>query len=220
MPSQAAQQIARRRSKHDPEESEREILHAAEKLLRERPFREITVAEIMAGTGLKRPAFWVHFRDRQDVIVRILQGVAGELLVVSNRWLASDGNPEQDILAAFEGIAEVYAEQGAVLRALADASASDEQTEGVYRGVVEGLVDATAAKIRREQSAARVSPRIDPEHTARALVWLNERYLYETLGRRPDSDPGPVVAVLGRIWLATLYGVTPGPDGRVSATKR
>jgi TetR/AcrR family transcriptional regulator, ethionamide resistance regulator len=214
MPEQTPQQIGRRRRpKHEPAESEREILQAAEKLLRERPLREITVARIMAETGLKRPAFWAHFRDRQDVIVRIVQHVAEELVEVSNRWLASDGNPEQDLLAALNGIAAVYARQGAVLRALADAAASDEQTERVYRAVVQSLQDATAAKIRTEQSRGRVPPTIDAEETARALVWLNERYFYDTLGQRPDADPAPVVAVLHRIWLATLYDAVPGSDG-------
>ncbi|MFH4175704.1 TetR/AcrR family transcriptional regulator, partial [Acinetobacter baumannii] len=35
--------VNRRRPKHDPKESEREILNAAEKFLSERPFRELNV---------------------------------------------------------------------------------------------------------------------------------------------------------------------------------
>ncbi len=62
----------RRRPKHDPKESEREILEAAEQLLRERPFRELTVEAVMSRTGLKRPAFYVHFRDRHDLALRVV----------------------------------------------------------------------------------------------------------------------------------------------------
>ena len=35
-----------RRPRHDPKETEREILEAAERLLRERPFREVTIPEV------------------------------------------------------------------------------------------------------------------------------------------------------------------------------
>ncbi len=59
--------VNRRRPKHDPKESEREILNAAEKFLSERPFRELNVDEVMKLTGLKRPAFYVHFRDKYDL---------------------------------------------------------------------------------------------------------------------------------------------------------
>lgn len=53
--------VNRRRPKHDPKESEREILNAAEKFLSERPFRELNVDEVMKLTGLKRPAFLCTF---------------------------------------------------------------------------------------------------------------------------------------------------------------
>jgi AcrR family transcriptional regulator len=206
MATQAPTPTTRRRPKHEPAETEKEIIDAAEKLLRERPFREVTVASIMLETGLKRPAFYVHFRDRQDVLVRILQHFAGELFEVSNRWLNGDGDPVQDILAAVEGIAGVYAKQGAVLRALADAAASDVRTEQAYRAVVQTFVDATIARIRADQSRGRIAQELDAEETARALVWLNERYMYETLGRRPQADPARVARVLHQIWVATLYG--------------
>ena len=210
MATQAAARTTLRRPKHEPAETETEILDAAEKLFSERPFREVTVASIMLETGLKRPAFYVHFRDRQDVVVRILQHVAGELFEVSNRWLKGDGDPVQDILAAVEGIAGVYAKQGALLRALADAAASDMRTEQAYRAVVQTFVDATITRIRADQSRGRIAQELDAEETARALVWLNERYIYETLGRHPQADPGRVVKVLHQIWVATLYGVAPG----------
>jgi AcrR family transcriptional regulator len=37
--------------------AEREIIAAAEELLRERPFRDLTVDEVMRGTELSRPSF-------------------------------------------------------------------------------------------------------------------------------------------------------------------
>jgi AcrR family transcriptional regulator len=37
--------------------AEREIIAAAEELLRERPFRDLTVDEVMRRTELSRPSF-------------------------------------------------------------------------------------------------------------------------------------------------------------------
>src|SRR3954468_7604353 len=133
---------ARRRPKHDPKDSEREILEAAEQLLRELPFREITVEAVMSRTGLKRPAFYVHFRDRHDLVLRIVAEIGDELFEMSDLWFKGD-DPLTGARAALEGLVEVYVRHGAVLRALSDAAGADEQVEQAYRALVQEFIDAT-----------------------------------------------------------------------------
>ena len=41
---------------------------------------------------------------------------------------------------------------------------------------------------------------------ARALVWMSERYLKETLGRLPQAPVANVVETLPEIWIRALYG--------------
>jgi AcrR family transcriptional regulator len=199
----------RRRPKHDPKESEREILEAAEELLRERPFREVTVEAIMNRTGLKRPAFYAHFRDRHDLALRVVQDIGAELFAMTDRWLQGD-DPRNDARATLEGLASVYVRHGPVLRALVDASGSDERVEQAYRALVQEFIDATARHIRAEQARGRIGDLPDVDETARALIWMDERYLSEALGRRPQADPAVVVDVLYGIWMSALYG--PGPE--------
>ena len=196
-----------RRPRHDPRETEREILDAAEQLLREHSFRELTVQAVMARTGLKRPAFYVHFRDRHDLALRVVDRIRDELLVVANRWFEG-GEMIADVRPALDGVVAVYVEHGPVLRALADAAGSDATVEAAYRALVQGFIDATARRIRVEQASGRAAD-LDPDETARALVWLNESYLKEALGRAPTADPSTVVDVLERIWIATLYSPHP-----------
>jgi AcrR family transcriptional regulator len=194
-----------RRPRHDPKETEREILEAAEELLREHPVREMTVELLMARTGLKRPAFYAHFEDRHDLILRVVRDIGERLFAMADRWLQGE-DPEPDIVAAIEGVAGVYLSDGPILRALADAAAADARVEEAYRGLVEAFIEASAEHILAEQAAGRTTQELDARETARALVWLNERYLSEAFGRQPQDDPERVVAILSRIWLATLYG--------------
>jgi hypothetical protein len=95
---------------------------------------------------------------------------------------------------------------GRALRALSDAAPADARVEDAYRGLVQGFIDATAEHIRSEQAARRTPRDLDAQETARALVWLNERYLSEAFGHGPQDDPSRVIAILSHIWLATLYG--------------
>lgn len=193
-----------RRPRHDPRETEREILLAAEALLRERPFRDITVEQLMLRTGLKRPAFYAHFRDRYELVLRVVESIELKLFEQADPWLRSDG-PGQ-ARAAIAGVVQVYESHGLVLRALADASASDARLEVTYRGLVQAFVDATAAKIRADQQVGLVSASLQAVETGRALVWLAERYLSEVFGSGDAADAQLTVAVLHRIWVSAIYG--------------
>jgi TetR/AcrR family transcriptional regulator, ethionamide resistance regulator len=210
----SAERMPRRR--RSPEEAERAILAAARSFLEERPLREMTVEGVMARTGLSRPAFYAYFRDRYDLVTRLVEGIGGLLFALDRRWLAGGADGERDearevLIEALRGGSETFVRYGPVLRAIADAASQDSRVEEVYRfGLIERLVGAVADRISRDIEAG-VSPRdLDPEETARALVLMTERYLLDSFGR-PESRPSRakaavVVGALEKVWGRTLYG--------------
>jgi AcrR family transcriptional regulator len=178
---------------------------AAEALLRERPFRELTVDEVMRRTDLSRPSFYVYFRDRHHLVLRVVEHIEAELFAMADRWFKGEGDGPELAREATEGIVAVFAEHGPVLRALADAAADDPGVDEAYGALVTGFVDATAEHISAEIAAGRILP-LDPRETATALVWMNERYLTLTLGREPATERAIVVETLRTIWSRVLYG--------------
>src|ERR1700742_110059 len=85
-----------RRKRRSPEVAEQEILNAAEELLRQRPFRDLTVDELMRRTELSRPSFYVYFRDRHHLILRIVERLGGEQQDIADLWYGRSGTgPEQ-----------------------------------------------------------------------------------------------------------------------------
>jgi AcrR family transcriptional regulator len=199
---------AAKRRRRSPEQARDEIVCAAGEFLRERPFRDLTVDEIMTRTGLSRPSFYVYFRDRHHLLLSVVEEIGDELFAVADRWLRGGGDPVADARAALEGIAAVYAEHGVTLRAIADAASADPEVEKMYRALVEGFVDATADHIAEEVAAGRMRG-VDARETARALVWMNERYLVERLGTAPGAPVQSVVDTLLTVWVRTLYETSP-----------
>jgi AcrR family transcriptional regulator len=197
-----------RRRRRSPEEAEREIIAAAEALLRERPFRDLTVEEVMRRTELSRPSFYVYFRDRNHLVLRVVEHLGAELWTMSERWFEGEGPGGVLVRDALEGIVAVFERHGPVLHALADAATVDPDVEVAYGALVQGFIDATAAHIAGEVETARVAP-LDPWETARALIWMNERYLLAALGRSPSAAPDTVIETLATIWTRTLYGARP-----------
>jgi AcrR family transcriptional regulator len=186
--------------------AEREIIAAAEELLRERPFRDLTVEEVMRRTELSRPSFYVYFRNH--LVLRVVEHLGAELWTMSERWFEGEGPGGVLVRDALEGIVAVFERHGPVLHALADAATVDPDVEVAYGALVQGFIDATAAHIAGEVETARVAP-LDPWETARALIWMNERYLLAALGRSPSAAPDTVVETLATIWTRTLYGARP-----------
>jgi TetR/AcrR family transcriptional regulator, ethionamide resistance regulator len=208
MSTREAPTRAPKRRRRSPESAEREILGAAEAFLRERPFRDLTVDEVMGRTTLSRPSFYVYFRDRHQLAVRLVEGIGAELFEMAERWLEGTGDPRLTVGAALEGIGAVYAEHGLVLGAIADAAGHDSEVEATYRGLIERFVNAATTRIETDIAAGRTDM-LDPRETARALVWMSERYLTETLGRLPRAPVETVIETLWTVWLRTLYGPEP-----------
>ncbi len=194
-----------RRRRRTPEAAEREIVDAAEALLREKPFRELTVDDLMRRTGLSRPSFYVYFRDRHDLVLKVVERIGGELFAMSERWYEGTGEGPDLIREAIDGVVGVFAEHGPVLRALADAAAEDPRVEEAYTALMQRFVDATARHIEEEIRAGRVLP-LDAGQTAVALTWMMERYLQMRLGRTPDAPVEPIAGALATIWSRVLYG--------------
>jgi TetR/AcrR family transcriptional regulator, ethionamide resistance regulator len=202
------------RRRRRPEEAERAILAAARAFLEERPFREMTVEGLMVRTGLSRPAFYAYFKDRYDLVTRLLEGVGSLLFALDWRWL-SGGEVEEEardvLVDALRAGSRTFVEYGPVLRAIADAAGYDAKVEQVYRyGLIERLVAAVASRISRDVEAGLSPADLEPEQTARALVLMTERYLLDAFGRpehRPSREESAAVfATLEEVWVRTLYG--------------
>jgi AcrR family transcriptional regulator len=194
-----------KRRRRSAEVAEGEIIAAAESLLRERPFRELTVDEVMRRTELSRPSFYVYFTDRHQLVLKVVEHLGSELFTMSDRWLRGSGEGPEIARAALDGVVAVYVEHGPVMRALADAAADDRGVEQAYSALVQSFIDATARHIEEEIADGRILP-LDAFETAKALVWMMERYLYLSLGREPMTPHGTVADTLATIWTRVLYG--------------
>jgi AcrR family transcriptional regulator len=195
--------VPRRRRR--PEEAEAEILAAAEALLRERPSHEVTVMAVMARTTLSRKSFYVYFRDRHELIARLVAPLRAELDAKIMAARAAYPHPRELAAVMFSEIAEAYVAHGELLRALRESAGHDPDAERVWREFVDPPIADAAMWISAEIAAGRARG-IDPDATARALITMNLGCFFEQLIGRPEADPAPLVATLVEIWDRAIYG--------------
>jgi TetR/AcrR family transcriptional regulator, ethionamide resistance regulator len=195
-----------KRRRRAPEAAESEILDAAENFLKERPLREMTVYNVMARTGLARPSFYEHFRDRYHLIMRLAERFGDMTYVASEPWFHSGDDPLDELHRGVEDLVAVYVERGHLLRALADAAVNDKHADEAHRQFLERLTTAVAKRIREGIAAGEMRD-MPADEVATALVLMDESYLNRKLGTGNQTDPATVIETLFLIWKRILHGV-------------
>ena len=196
-----------RRRRRKPEDAEQEILDAAEGFLREFPYRKMTVDDIMSRTGLSRPSFYEYFRDRSHLVIKLSERMDARNRALSSQWFTGN-NPVEDLRHSTRELVDMYVTNGHLLRALLDAAHNDEAVETNYRERFDKVIASTAQRIS-EFIASGITrlDGLDPAEIAAALLWMNERYTVEKLGRHDQSaDPELVTNTLVAIWQRVLHG--------------
>ena len=199
----------KRSRRHQPEEAIRKIKDSATRFLWRRPFRDLTVAELMAGTSLSRPAFYQYFSDLHELIESLLRDVEVVMHQTANPWITGEGEPIAALRKSLGGVVQTCVEHGPIIRAVSEAAPLDKRLERAWAAFMGTWDDAVEARIKAQQRDGLI-PRLNARRIAHALNALDAAVLIAEFGRRPQGDPRAVLNTLHRIWIGALYGRPPG----------
>ena len=122
-------------------------MDSAVRLLWKRPFRDLTVGELMAGTSLSRPAFYQYFTDVHDLIVSLLRDIEAIMHQTANPWISGEGKPIAALRESNRGVVETCVKHGPIIRAIVEAAPLDERLEQAWKSFMERWDDAVEAQI-------------------------------------------------------------------------
>jgi AcrR family transcriptional regulator len=180
----------RRNARVRREEARTRIAAAAERLLAERPYRDLSVDAVMAEAGLSRTVFYRHFDGLPELVLslfaRVATGLASEL-------------ETGDLREILEAAARAFSEHGALMRAIDQAAGHDAVIERAYRAISDGFTARMGQQLQERMDEGVVRPG-DPHELARALNLMNQRYLLETVARDPEFGVERAVRALLDVW--------------------
>jgi AcrR family transcriptional regulator len=155
----------------------RRLLEATAQLLETQGVRDLRVVEIARAVGTSPATFYQYFRDVEEAVLALAEGVAEDLAPVADalarRW-------NGDGLGASRTMVEVFLESWdrhrAVLRTrnLA-AQEGDPRFRAVRNASLMPVTEALAERIGESQRAGRIAPEISPMAAAAAMVAMTER---------------------------------------------
>lgn len=187
---------------------EQDVLRAVDRLLQDGVrWSELPIERIATTAGISRTAFYFYFKDKREVLMRLLEEVGREIYEQST-WLnaTGEGGGGRDMLvAAMYSVHAIYEQHGALLQAVVEVSAVDEKVAEVYQAILNLLVTAAVARMTELEAAGEASPIQPMEATARALVAMTERAFY-TWRIRGEEVTSQHADVLAEIWVRSVYG--------------
>lgn len=196
----------RRRGRYKGDLREEEILGALDRLLAEKPLKEVEVEELARAAGISRPTFYFYFESKNAVLASLTTLLMDRMHAAANE-VEGELDPLEDIKARIATSSELWREKGYILRAAVQTWASEPSIRAVYEEGISYFVESLAKKIRsvRRSGAAPDGPPT-AEALARALVWLNERCFYtNSLGSEMAVPDDELVSTLSMVWHRAIY---------------
>ena len=212
----------RRAARLSGDERQRAILVAAERLLGEKDFADVTIDDLARGAGISRPTFYFYFASKQAVLLALLDQVAHEAEKRTAEVFSDlSAAPSAAWRKAIEAFAGTFAAHRGVSVAAAAARSSEPELAAEWATLTNRWIDATAAAIQAERDRGASPAGPEPRLLASALNLLNERVITAALtGLDPTGPPLPAAALPGaveetvetllHIWLTSIYGAVPG----------
>ena len=184
------------------------VLEAVERLLADGAgYTELGVQQIAEAAGISRSTFYVHFTDKNDLLVRLTRASTAELFAAADAWLARPY--EEGIGPLEEALAEVCAQRrkhSAALNALAEVASYDPAIGEFWRAQINAFADRFARRLAADKRAGHTAPGLDARNTAMFLTWGVERaFEQQMIGGQPSGDAKLVRATARSLWL-TIYG--------------
>jgi AcrR family transcriptional regulator len=191
-----------RRRRRSPDEAEREILDAGERLLKRCSLHELTVRAVMDETTLSRNSFYVYFRDRYDLIGRLVGRLRANVNMTMARFMSED-DPASAGRDALYAAAQMYLDHGRILRALQQAARSDPGAARAWEEFTRPAEEGVIARVKEEIEKGRAGDP-DPEQLVRTLFTMTRASFFE-LADDPNPDIDRLVGALHRIWRRALF---------------
>lgn len=214
-----ARRTAAARTGHDDREVREAILAATRRLLDERRFDELSVADILTAAGVARGSFYFYFAGKHQVLAELTRRAVSRGQTAAEPWLAATDDPRETIRHGISEGAKLWRAEAPVLRAVVENWRSDEELGELWLSLMGAFTGATAERIAADQgtdagadasastdAGANTDTGANTEHLAAALTWLGERLYYlAAIGVEPFDDEDALVDVLTHIWMSVLH---------------
>lgn len=185
-----------------------DLLDATKRLLAAgAPLATLSVEKIVAEAGVVRTTFYLHFRDKYELIERLAAEQVGWIERTGAEAIADPELRRETVIRTVDEIVARWAENHAVLSAIIELAEYDERMRETWRTAMHEVAGVAAQLFRGYWKQTGQSPP-DPDMVAEVLTWMIERSCHQIAG-----DPalrGKVTTALAEVIWRVLHAQAAG----------
>ncbi|MEU8836317.1 TetR/AcrR family transcriptional regulator [Streptomyces sp. NBC_01550] len=200
---------------HRRAELEKRILSVIEDRLRDGvTYTELSVEQIAQAAGISRSTFYLYFRDKVDVLLRLSGSLKIESSKIAASWKPTGPGGGVDGLAhTYELILRHYRKHAVLLAAINEVAAYDPVVREAWTLDQDRFTDTLVTILEDEQRAGRTSADIDPRLAATIIVQGGAHVIAQQVATSEGSDDGAVARELA---CGYWYGIYRRPHGQAA----
>ncbi|MCW2856593.1 MAG: hypothetical protein JWR52_2208 [Marmoricola sp.] len=169
-------------------------------------YSDISVERLITSVDVSRSTFYAYFDDKGDLLKAIGEDVTLDLAAAGAHWFELPVDADRTALrAALVPLFETYRRHRQVLQAITEAASYDATIKALHLALVDRAATGLAEHIRVQQTQGGVPAELDPEMSARWLVWMLERGLYQLFAPVDPTEGDHVLDMLTALVWRALY---------------
>jgi len=194
---------------------EQALLDAAEALLENTGFEELTVESIAKGAGISRGSLYFYFGSKHEVLAALVERTV-RIIRANAVSTADDGAaPAVNVMErAVLDTESVWREHGTVMRAAVDYHALHPVIGTAWNDTVELFAQNMTRVLERAGIPDDAGP-VGASALASALCWMTERTFYRAVCA-PEKDLAQAAATSIEIWRRVMEAGDEFSPGRAS----
>ena len=167
----------------------------------------LKVEQILRDASLSRSTFYRYFKDKNELLLALIEPVLEDVRLAAIRPLARTSAPtrlqlQADLAANFE----VYRQHIPLLNALVEVSYSDPEIRAQFQRGFAGVHETIAGHIADGQAAGFVRPDIRARETAAWITWMAERGMTQLVAVADAPSREQLAESLAAMVWHALYG--------------
>jgi AcrR family transcriptional regulator len=185
---------------------EADVLAATERLLAGgATFTELGVQRIAAEAGVARSTFYLYFRDKTELLLRLAATMGDVSFGMVSAWTPEGPDALDRLTATLLGVIRFYRDRRHVFAAVLEVAGYDRTISEFWAGQLQVFIDNGERLLRAEQAAGRTPADLNAATASRVTVWGGIQVIADHVANRPaDEDPAVAAEVAANEWYGAF----------------
>lgn len=182
------------------------LLAATERLLEQgHRFAALSIEQLTDEAGIARGTFYLHFRDKGELVARLMSQVTEEIIASSGTWMSdADAADHQELKQALVGMVATFKKHQAILAAVNDTAPYDRNVASLYKTMVDRICAQSRVSLGIIQRKGLSRPGATDD-VAEVLSWMIVMYCARFVGERNGAELERLAESLGYISASTAF---------------